>query len=152
MSNTHSFWSSSISSFFWHPVDGFAMLNWKQRKGHRSDARFPQTPPIDVTARRISLPSWWRCGASSRQARSSSAGHGGGGARARVFWTRGKRENTSSAYIGRARVGGAGAARHCCEDRPWPFIAASRFGRPKTETNASELYTLGPFFLFYFFL
>ena len=29
---TNSFWSSSISSFFWHPVVGFAMLNCKTKK------------------------------------------------------------------------------------------------------------------------
>ena len=28
---TNSFWSSSISSFFWHPVVGFAMLNCKTK-------------------------------------------------------------------------------------------------------------------------
>lgn len=40
---------------------------------HRSDTRFPQTPPIAGKAG-SSLPSWWRCGARSQGARSSSAG------------------------------------------------------------------------------
>jgi hypothetical protein len=36
------------------------------QRAHRSDARFPQTPPSAGTARRGILPSWWRCGARAR--------------------------------------------------------------------------------------
>jgi hypothetical protein len=35
---SYSLVSSSISSFFWHPVVGFAMLNWN-KKETRSDNR-----------------------------------------------------------------------------------------------------------------
>jgi hypothetical protein len=32
MREPYNFWSSSISSFFWHPVVGFAMLNCPYKK------------------------------------------------------------------------------------------------------------------------
>ena len=73
MGGTHSFWSSSISSLFWHLVVGLAMLNCEGKKkkintnqGSNKHTRIPAAlghPSIrgvDKEGRRRGLPSWWR--------------------------------------------------------------------------------------------
>ena len=72
MGGTHSFWSSSISSLFWHLVVGWAMLNCDGKKkintnqGSNKHTRIPAAlghPSIrgvDKEGRRRGLPSWWR--------------------------------------------------------------------------------------------
>lgn len=44
MLSTYSFWSSSISTFFWHPVVGFAMLSWETKQHQKSQLYNFQTP------------------------------------------------------------------------------------------------------------
>jgi hypothetical protein len=39
MREPYNFWSSSISSFFWHPVVGFAMLNCPYKKNMKTTSQ-----------------------------------------------------------------------------------------------------------------